>query len=118
MLVGTCVSSTHSGGHDGEMTRTPGTSDPELERLESRWRHIGDVVLVLSSVLLVGAVVLVPLGGVADTDCGTLWDHPSSSVCDDRIAQRALLVGAIAILTIVTVVAVIVRRRRRARREL
>jgi len=55
--------------------------DEELEMLESRWRQVSDVVLAAVWLLVAGAIVFIPLGVVADTDCGSLLDHTPRGSC-------------------------------------
>jgi hypothetical protein len=91
--------------------------DEALERLDSRWRHVGDVVLVVAWLMLVAAIVFVPLGVVADTDCGTLLGHPSGDICDDRVGHRAFALAAVVVVSFALLGAAFAWRRRRSNRE-
>ena len=91
------------------------TPEVELQALESRWRHVSDVVLAVAWLLVAGAIVFIPLGVVTDRDCGSLLDHTSSSVCDDRIRVRvSVLVVWIAVAVLVAAIG-IAKHRHRAR---
>jgi hypothetical protein len=87
--------------------------DTDLQTLESRWRHVSDVVLAAGWLLVTGAIVFIPLGVVADTDCGSLLGHTSSSVCDDRVHFRMWVLVVWVALAVAVVVVGLAKRRRR-----
>jgi hypothetical protein len=103
--------------HHGLVDDVRVSPDGALERLESRWRHVGDLILVVAWLMLVAAIVFVPLGVVADTDCGTLFGHPSGDICEDRVRHRAFVAAAVIVVSLALMAVAIARRRRRNKVE-